>query len=242
MLLIALERPRTSPKIHLTFFLTAGTIEAAYIINRDAYAISNLFTFQLAAAAALLGCMVSLTMPFRPPALPCVDISAVGQAPSSDFRSPEDNLRPWHFFTVSWMAPLMAVGKDRQLDEGDVWYLPFEFQHKRLHEKFRQLRGSVIGRLLRANGIDVLIISTISIVQMTCGMTVYPHTVQMLNAYRIFDTVTSSATPAGNEGREPVQPRGISLRNVIIGASLCGCPIPGIQPLVWQEVLRAQQR
>lgn len=64
----------------------------------------------------------------------------------------------------------MAMGKQRQLDEDDVWYLPFEFQHKRLHEKFRQLRGSVIGRLLRANGIDIVIISTISVVQMICGM------------------------------------------------------------------------
>ncbi|KAI9368175.1 P-loop containing nucleoside triphosphate hydrolase protein [Aspergillus egyptiacus] len=107
-------------------------------------------------------------MPLRPAALPCMDISAVGQKPSSDFRSPEDNLRLWQFFSVSWMAPLMTIGKKRQLDENDVWSLGFEFQHKRLHEKFRQLRGSVIARLLRANGVDVLIISAISIVQMVC--------------------------------------------------------------------------
>jgi hypothetical protein len=138
-------------------------------VNRNAYKVTSLFTFQLAAAAALLGCVVTLTMPLRSASLPRIDISAVGQKPSSDFRSPEDNLRLWHFFTVSWMAPLMAVGKERQLDEGDVWSLGFEFQHKRLHEKFRQLQGSVIGRLLQANGIDILIISTISILQMICG-------------------------------------------------------------------------
>jgi hypothetical protein len=173
VLLTAIERPRTCPKVLFPYFLTTGIIECAFIVNRDAYAVSNLFGFQLAAAAALLGCAVMLAMPLRPASLPCIDISAVGQKPSSNFRSPEDNLRLWQFFTVSWMAPLMAIGKKRQLDEDDVWYLGFEFQHKRLHEKFRQLQGSVLSRLLQANGIDIFIISTISIVQMICGLTPY---------------------------------------------------------------------
>ncbi|KAL4916876.1 integral peroxisomal membrane peroxin-domain-containing protein [Aspergillus aurantiobrunneus] len=168
VILIAIERPRTSPILLFTFFLTAGTIEVAFTVNRNAYAISKLFNFQLAAAASLLGCMVTLAMPLRPASLPCIEISAVGQKPSSDFRSPEDNLRLWQFLTVSWMAPLMTLGKKRQLDEGDVWYLGYEFQHKRLHEKFRQLRGSVLRRLLRANGIDLVIISTISILRLIC--------------------------------------------------------------------------
>jgi hypothetical protein len=67
------------------------------------------------------------------------------------------------------MAPLISIGKKRQLDEDDVWFLGFEFQHCRLHDKFRRLKGSVIGRLLRANGVDIVIISTIAIVQMICG-------------------------------------------------------------------------
>ncbi|KAL4800242.1 hypothetical protein BDV19DRAFT_173145 [Aspergillus venezuelensis] len=166
VLLTAVERPRRSPVLLLAFFLAAGILEVAFIVNRNAYATSHLFTFQLGATASLLGCIVTLTMPLRPALLPCMDISAVGQEPSSEHRSPEDNLRLWQFLTVSWMAPLMSVGKKRQLDEGDVWYLPFEFQHKRLHEKFRQLQGGVLGRLLVANGIDILIISAISLVQM----------------------------------------------------------------------------
>ncbi|KAL4778422.1 hypothetical protein BJX76DRAFT_352633 [Aspergillus varians] len=168
VILTAIERPRTSPKLLIGFFLTTGITEVTLIINHDAYAISNLFTFKLAAVASLLGCIVILAMPLRPASLPYIDIGAVGQKPSSDFRSPEDNLRLWQFCTVSWMAPLMALGKKRQLDEGDVWYLGFEFQHKRLHEKFRQLQGSVIGRLVQANSVDMLIISTISIVQIIC--------------------------------------------------------------------------
>ncbi|KAL4933065.1 putative ABC bile acid transporter [Aspergillus undulatus] len=184
LLLTASERPRTSPILPFTFFLAAGILEAAFIVNYNAYAVSNLFTVQLGAAAALLGCVVALAMPLRSALLPCHDISAVGQKPSSDFRSPEDNLRLWQFLTVSWMAPLMTVGKIRQLDESDVWYLGFEFQHKRLHEKFRQLQGGVLGRLLQANGIDILIITAISIVQMICEFSTPLLLQQLLQAMK----------------------------------------------------------
>ena len=109
-------------------------------------------------------------MPLREPALPCIDIAAVAQRPSSDFRSPEDNLRLWQFLTVSWMAPLISIGRKRQIQEDDVWYLGFQFQHQRLHDKFRRLRGSVVSRLLQANGIDIFIIALIAIAQLLCGM------------------------------------------------------------------------
>jgi hypothetical protein len=68
------------------------------------------------------------------------------------------------------MAPLISIGRRRQIHETDVWFLGFEFQHQRLHEKFRQLKGSVLGRLLRANGIDVFITGTIALVKLICGM------------------------------------------------------------------------
>lgn len=123
----------------------------------------------ISATAALGACFTVLLMPFREQSFPVMNISTVGQAPSSDFRSPEDNLRMWQFLTVSWMAPLISIGRRRQLNEPDVWSLGFEFQHRRLHEKFRRLRGSVLGRVLRANGLDVLIISVIAAVQMFCG-------------------------------------------------------------------------
>lgn len=109
-------------------------------------------------------------MPLRSPFLPVFDIAAVGQEPSSDFRSPEDNLRLWQFLSVSWIAPLLSKGKKRQLNEDDVWLLGFEFKHRKLHDKFRLVRGSVINRLLQANGIDVLIIIIIATVQMLCGL------------------------------------------------------------------------
>lgn len=128
----------------------------------------------VAAAASAVALIVLLWMPLRDPSQPTHEISPVGQVPGTDLRSPEDNLRLWQFLTVSWMAPLMCMGQRRQLNEDDVWYLGFEFQHQRLHEKFRQLKGSVLGRLLQANGFDVFIVSTIAIVQMVCGTSSTP--------------------------------------------------------------------
>lgn len=130
--------------------------------------------FKLAARYGSIGiaaaaCLIILLMPLREPSLACVKISPVGQLPSSDFRSPEDNLRLWQFLTVSWMAPLISTGRKRQLNEEDVWTLGFEFQHRRLHQKFRQLRGSVLARVFRANGLDVFLICAVAIMQMFCG-------------------------------------------------------------------------
>lgn len=157
----------------LAFFITAFVVKVSIVLSVETYPMFKLISHYIAAGAAMLGCLVILLMPLRAPALPCIDISAVGQQPSSKFRSPEDNLRLWQFLTVSWMAPLISTGKKRQLQEDDVWSLGFEFQHRRLHDRFRRLRGSVIGRLLHANGIDVFIITAIAIVQMLCGMFFY---------------------------------------------------------------------
>lgn len=129
---------------------------------------SKVLAHYVGASAAFLNGFIILLMPFRTSSTPIFEISAVGQIPNSDFRSPEDNLRLWQFLTVSWMEPLISLGRKRQLHERDVWLLGFEFQHSRLHEKFRRLKGSVLARTLRANGLDVFIISTIAIVQMFC--------------------------------------------------------------------------
>ncbi|KOC15651.1 ABC transporter [Aspergillus flavus AF70] len=182
IVLIAAERPRSCPVSMLLFFAVELAVETAVILNRDAYAVSRVYAHCIAASAAAAACATILFMPFRGPSLPRVDIGVVGQPPSSKFRSPEDNLRLWQFLTVSWMSPLMTAGKHKQLNEDDVWFLGFEFQHRRLHEKFRQLRGSVISRLLQANGIDVLIITGISTVQMLCDFSTPVLLQQLLNA------------------------------------------------------------
>lgn len=123
----------------------------------------------VAVSAAAAAAVTILRMPCFDVTLPSVDVSKVGQAPTCNLRSPEDNLPLWQFLTVWWIRPLMSVGRSRTLNEEDVWSLPYEFQHRGLHERFRRLRGSVLSRVFRANGIDVLILTIIAVVQMLCG-------------------------------------------------------------------------
>lgn len=162
-------RPRSSPTSLLAFFITAFVVELSLLLSFMTYSMLRLVCHYITLSAAALACIIICLMPMRAPNLPCIDIAAVGQQPSNHFCSPEDNLRLWQFLTVIWMAPLISIGRKRQLHEDDVWFLGFEFQHRRLHDKFRRLRGSVINRLLQANGIDIFIITVISIVQMLCG-------------------------------------------------------------------------
>ncbi|KAJ5884728.1 hypothetical protein N7495_009238 [Penicillium taxi] len=163
---VAATRPRSCPISMLVFFILTFGVEVTLATRFSTYTDPDTIAHYIAAAAALAACVTILLMPFRKPSLAASDISAVGKTPSSDFRSPEDNLRLWQFLTVSWMAPLISLGRQRQLNEPDVWYLGYEFQHRRLHESFHRLRGSVLVRILKANGVDVLIISLISLVDM----------------------------------------------------------------------------
>lgn len=193
----------------------------------------------VAAAAAAAACSAILLMPFREPSLPSVDISSVGQRPSNDFRSPEDDLKLWQFLTVSWMAPLISIGRRRQLHEQDVWLLGFDFQHNRLHEKFRRLRGSVLSRLLRANGIDVFIISTISIVQMLCGrVTQFLHRHSDPDHFiRLFNPRITAATITGDERPVPTQTCPNDLCLSVFCFETCGCSVPSAALVVWKTLL-----
>ena len=114
---------------------------------------------------AIIAIAIIICMPLRDPQLPNQDISPVYEIPTDELRSPEDNLTLWQFMTVSWMSPLMSLGSVRQLNDEDVWSLSLEFQHRGLHDKFRELKGSVVRRLLTANGIDLIIISLLGILE-----------------------------------------------------------------------------
>lgn len=121
-------------------------------------------------ALPLLSTIIIIRMPLRDPALSNQDICAPFETPTCQLRSPEDNLTPWQFMTVAWMSSLMAVGCKRQLNDEDVWSLSLEFQHKALHENFRVLKGSVIKRLLVANGIDLVIITALGLLEIVASM------------------------------------------------------------------------
>ena len=119
--------------------------------------------------------VVILTMPLQDPDLSKDELSLSFEHPSSQFRSPEDNLTLWHFMTVSWMTPLVSLGSARQLNDEDVWSLGFEFRHRILHDNFSELKGSVVRRLLAANGIDLVIISFLAALESLASK--WPYTI-----------------------------------------------------------------
>ncbi|CAG8197715.1 unnamed protein product [Penicillium olsonii] len=202
-ILIAIKRPRACSVSMLVYYVSLLAVELSLATRPDVSLKFKVVARHIAAAASAAASATILLMPFRETSLPSFDISAVGQQPSSDFRTPEDNLRLWQFLTVSWMAPLISTGRKRQLNEDDVWLLGFDFQHSRLHEKFRRLRGSVLGRLLRANGIDVFIISTISITQLICDFSTPVLLQQLLQAMK-----------------DPLRPKRVALTYALISFSL----------------------
>ena len=115
---------------------------------------------------SMFGALVALLMPLRDPNLSAEGIAILGLDSHSSVRSPEDNLTLWQFMTVSWMGHLQRIGSSRQLEDDDVWQLPYEFQHQRLHDKFRLLKGTVIQRLIKANAIDLCILTALGILEL----------------------------------------------------------------------------
>ncbi|KAL2059250.1 hypothetical protein ABVK25_000542 [Lepraria finkii] len=164
-LLVAIDRPMTAPVGLLVIIISVLAAQAVLLIkarsNIQIHDVLAVFEIVL----AIIAIAIIICMPLRDPQLPNQDISPVYEIPTGELRSPEDNLTLWQFMTVSWMSPLMSLGSVRQLNDEDVWSLSLEFQHRGLHDKFRELKGSVVRRLLTANGIDLIIISLLGILE-----------------------------------------------------------------------------
>ncbi|KAJ9161727.1 p-loop containing nucleoside triphosphate hydrolase protein [Coniochaeta hoffmannii] len=132
-------------------------------------------------------------MPLRQPALGEDDISKPFTTPTSSLRSPEDLITTWQWMTVSWMSPLIGVGKSRQIHGEDVWFLPLDFQHTRLHQLFRDVQGSVIGRLFKANGTDLIITCCLGVFESLSSLSEVVFLKQMLGALDADDPNPRSA-------------------------------------------------
>lgn len=166
MLIVAIVRPKTATPSLILMYMSISVAEFVILTHSKSIIRLTNHVDILAFVVSIAANCVVLNMPLRPRELLVDDISQVGAIPTSELRSPEDNLTLWQFMTVSWMAPLLAIGKSRQLNGEDVWFLGYEFHHKRLHNAFRELQGSVIRRLLNANGIDLMIITGLGILEL----------------------------------------------------------------------------
>jgi hypothetical protein len=167
---ILAERPRTAPISLLGLFITLLLAQLTVLAHTQSYPKGKDIPLALAPLTAFIEIVIILNMPLRDPRLPHDDISPPFSTPTVKLRTPEDNLTPWQYMTVSWMNPLIQKGVTAQFDDEDVWDLGYEFKHGRLHSAFRLLQGSVTNRLLQANGMDLIRTTTLSLIQMSASM------------------------------------------------------------------------
>lgn len=158
-----IDQPRTAPFGILAISIGILLLQFITLIDTGVRVqdVPNFVSTLLACAAII----IILLMPLRDPSLSNDEISAPFDPPTEQLRSPEDRLALWQFMTVAWMAPLMSTGCQRQLNDEDIWSLGLEFQHLGLHTRFRELKGSVVRRLLKANGLDLIISSFLGILE-----------------------------------------------------------------------------
>lgn len=189
LIFILINRPSSCPASLVAYYISVLVIEGSSIENWAMSPSLENSSHHVAILAAFASILVILMMPMRPSSLSSESISKAGSIPSHDERSPEDNLTLWQFLSVSWIAPLITIGNKQQVEESDVWLLGYQFQHRRLHEAFRVLRGTVTRRLLQANGIDVSILTLTAFIQLFCGE--YSEIGSSLNHVKL--TITQSS-------------------------------------------------
>jgi ABC-type multidrug transport system fused ATPase/permease subunit len=168
---IAIWRPRTGSVILFVDYMgivTAGALVMAVYLHRDLHS-QNAVLSLTSTGVALIATGIVVNMPLRDPSLSRAAISRPFATPTAELRSPEDNMTLFQWMTVSWLAPLIKIGNKRQLHDDDVWRLAYEFQHRQLHDTFRELKGSVVRRLLVANWIDLALLSILAIIELVAN-------------------------------------------------------------------------
>ncbi|KAK1041554.1 hypothetical protein LTS16_009532 [Friedmanniomyces endolithicus] len=181
--LVVAYQPRTAP--YSALLVTIAQTLAQAILFANTIGTSSDIQRGVSIATIVLACSsiaTMLVMPLRDPDLPSKEISQPGSEPTFALRSPEDDLSLWQFMTVAWMIPLIRTGNKRQIEDEDVWQLAYEFQHRRLHENFRQLKGTVIQRLVRANYIDLIILTLLGFLELVANYSVPVLLQQLLSS------------------------------------------------------------
>ena len=163
---LVILRPRTVPYAALWLLVVQLATQVTFARNEGRTNTTHQVFEYLTIATDVIGISVLLFMPLRDPFWPIKGISKPFSEPQSISRSPEDLMNLWQFMTVAWMSPMLKLAKVRQLEETDVWALPHDFQHQLLHDRFRELKGTVIRRLVVANAIDIIIIIFLGLIEL----------------------------------------------------------------------------
>jgi hypothetical protein len=171
LLILILNRSRYCPAWLLAFYFSCITIDVSSIQSWTHPRDIDVAVHYGSTIVNFISLFVILIMPFRPISPASGPISVVGTPPSSNDRSPEDSLRLWQFLTTSWVWPLLAIAKKRQLEKEDIWKLGYGFQNGRVIAAFREVESSsLFWRLLKANGLDCGILVLTALIQLACGV------------------------------------------------------------------------
>ncbi|CAO2652813.1 Nn.00g022240.m01.CDS01 [Neocucurbitaria sp. VM-36] len=187
--IIVVERPRAASLPLLVLFTGLFFTQLVILSHMQASFAAKDTPLVLAPVAALVGILMILNMPLRDPALSSKGISPVFSTPTVELRTPEDNLTPWQYMTVTWMAPLIQKGVTKDMEDQDVWDLGYEFKHARLHNTFRKLPGSVTKRIFVANGLDLLLTTILNVARLAATL-LAPVLLQ-----RLLASMNDSASP-----------------------------------------------
>lgn len=180
---LAIERPRSTPRPALVLSLTLLLVQLVMLSTVLHFAAGQgVVVWILQMMATLVSIVVILNMPMRDPLLGSRDICSPFHTPTSKLRSPEDNLSLWNWMSVGWMGPVVKAGCQRQLHDQDIWELPLEFQHDRLHRLFRDVEGSVLVRLLKVNAPDLIITTCLGTLESICLLLPVIFLKQLLSA------------------------------------------------------------
>ncbi|KAL2120981.1 hypothetical protein VTJ04DRAFT_5008 [Mycothermus thermophilus] len=168
--ILAVERPRTAPGVVLFINAVVFAVQTALLLlmpgaSPDGWL--RVLAWTCGCVLPLAAIVVILNMPLRDPLLDSSAIAKPFTEPTAALRTPEDCITLWQWMTVSWLAPLIKLGYQRQLHDDDVWLLPGHFQHTRLHAMFREVKGSVLARLIKANGADLIVTTSLGVLETT---------------------------------------------------------------------------
>jgi hypothetical protein len=210
--LVCITRPTTTPKALLALYISILISKSIILFNGIPEITPDTIPSILVPFAALGAILIILNMPLRDPSLPSEEISPVFATPGCGLRSPEDNLTLWQYMSVSWMEPLIKLGNSKQLNDTDVWSLGYEFQHRLLHDRFRELKGTVLSRLIEANALDLIIITVLSIIELFASMNPSPLRNLHTNPNRLFCTRVPTKDPPVYGESSFTQTGGVDIR------------------------------
>lgn len=190
-LITAVDRPTVASKSLLLLYVSFAVSSAAKLILSHQVSV-GVWRLSLAnLCISVIAAFSIIAMPMRNPVLSKEGIAS--KSATNKLRSPEDNLSLWKFMSVAWMSPLIQKGSREQLHDEDVWKLPYEFQHGRLHLLFRDIQGSILKRLLHANGLDLIIISFLGVLETLADLSIPVFLEKLLQSIKAGrDHLTSS--------------------------------------------------